>query len=366
MIDFKLQRHASLALLAAALFGASAPLSKLLLAGLGPFSLAALLYLGSGGGLLAWSRIRLARSPGPLGRQREAPLAGLDFLWLAGAVASGGVAAPVLLLWGLSGTDASQASLLLSTEGVLTVLIAAAIFREHVDRRIWGGAALMLIAGALLAYAPGAPGAAWGVSPRALAIVAACALWGLDNNLTRPISGGDPVTIAMVKGLAAGTTNLLLARWVGEPAPSWAFAAPALALGSLAYGASLLLYILALRHLGSARAAAHFGAAPFIGAALAALILHEPLTPALAAAGALMLAATWLALSERHAHNHVHEPMEHAHLHVHDEHHQHAHAPGDGSAPHAHAHRHELLVHAHAHLPDLHHRHGHGHGHDHN
>lgn len=355
MIDFKLQRHAGFALLAAALFGASAPLSKLLLAGLGPFSLAALLYLGSGGGLLAWSRIRLALSPG---RRREAPLAGLDFLWLAGAVASGGVAAPVLLLWGLSGIDASQASLLLSTEGVLTVLIAAAVFREHVGRRIWGGAALMLAAGALLAYSPGAT---WGVSPHALAIVAACALWGLDNNLTRPISGGDPVTIAMIKGLAAGATNLLLARWVGEPAPSWAFAAPALALGSLAYGASLLLYILALRHLGSARAAAHFGAAPFIGAALSALILREPVTLALAAACALMLAATWLTLSERHAHDHVHEPMEHAHLHVHDEHHQHAHAPGDGPAPHAHAHRHERLAHAHAHLPDLHHRHGHGH-----
>ena len=237
------------------------------------------------------------------------------------------------------------------------MIISAALFHEHVDRRIWVGASLMLLAGTLLSYAPGT---SWNISLHALAIVGACALWGLDNNLTRPISGGDPVTIAMVKGLTSGGCNLLLAQWVGEGTPAVGFAASAMALGSVAYGASLLLYILALRHLGSARVAAHFGTAPFIGAALSALLLGEPWTWALTIAFGLMLAATWLALSERHAHNHVHEPMEHAHLHVHDAHHQHAHTPADdGAEPHAHPHHHEHLAHRHPHLPDLHHRHGH-------
>jgi drug/metabolite transporter (DMT)-like permease len=353
MIDFKLQRNASLALLAAALFGASAPFSNLLLAGLGPFSLAALLYLGSGLGLFVYSRIRHMQSPG---LKTEAPLVGRDYLWLAAAIACGGVAAPVLLLWGLSGIGATEASLLLSTEGVLTVMISAVIFREHVDHRIWMGAALMLLAGAMLSYAPSSNS---GISLHALAVVGACALWGVDNNLTRPISGADPVAIAMLKGLAAGATNLLLAFGVGEAMPSFGFSVSAMALGSLAYGASLLLYILALRHLGSARAAAHFGAAPFIGAALSTLILGEPWTLSLTMACGLMVLATWLALSERHSHEHQHEPMAHAHLHVHDAHHQHAHAPEDGPEPHAHPHRHTPLLHAHPHLPDLHHRHGH-------
>ncbi len=350
---FMFQRYAWLALLAAALFGASAPLSKLLLATMGPFTLAALLYLGSGMGLMAYSAMLRCLKTRVL---QEPPLARKDWPWLLGAIACGGVAAPVMLLWGLTGTGGAQASLLLSSEGLLTVLLAAALFREHVDSRIWIGSGLMLAAAALMAWQPGT---VTGFSWHAAAIVGACALWGLDNNLTRPISGGNPAAIAMVKGLVAGAVNLGLAWLAGETRPSLPHAALALGLGSLAYGASLLLYILALRHLGSARTAAHFGAAPFFGAGLSVLLLNEPVTLTLAAACALALGATWLALSERHEHAHVHEPMQHTHRHAHDAHHQHAHDADDGPEPHAHPHRHEPLRHNHPHLPDLHHRHGH-------
>jgi drug/metabolite transporter (DMT)-like permease len=360
MIDLSLQRHALLALLAAALFGASAPLSKLLLGGMGPLSLAGLLYLGSGCGLLlVWVLRR--RIPGRV--PSEAALAGRDWLWLAGAVLSGGVAAPVLLLWGLSGMPAASASLLLCTEGVLTTLLAALAFREAVGHRVWIAGAIMLAAGAMLAL--GAPGHATpdgadsDLALRAMAIVGACAMWGLDNNLTRPISGADPVVIAMVKGLAAGTANLALANLAGEAPPAGPSVAGALAVGSLAYGASLFCYILALRHLGSARTAAHFGTAPFIGALLSVIVLGEPIGLALAVAGGLMLLATWLVLAERHDHEHWHDPMQHAHLHVHDGHHQHGHDGSEGPEPHAHAHRHDPMCHSHPHLPDLHHRHGH-------
>ncbi len=349
VIDFATQRFAFLALAAAALFGASAPLSKLLLAQFGPLTLAAVLYLGSGLGLLVvWTLRRRGAA--------EAPLAGRDWLWLAGAVASGGIAAPVLLLRGLAGIAASGASLLLSAEGLLTTLIAALVFREAVGRRVWAAALLMVVAGALLAYAPGAT---LGHSLHALAVLAACALWGLDNNLTRPISGGDPVVTAMIKGLAAGAVNFALSRLAGESWPAAPAVGSALLLGSFSYGASLLLYILALRHLGSARTAAHFGTAPFIGAALSVLLLGEPVTATLASAFALMLVATGLVLTEQHGHLHRHEALEHSHRHRHDAHHQHSHDRSEGPEPHTHWHRHEPLVHAHPHLPDLHHRHPH-------
>ena len=351
MIDFATQRYALLALAAAALFGATTPLAKLLQAEITPGFLAGLLYLGSGAGLALVQAVR-----GRGGRAAEAPLQPPDYPWLAGAVLCGGIAAPLLLMWGLAGARASNVALLLNLEGILTALIAALAFREAVGARIWLAACLMLAAGLLLGYDARA---GFGVSPHTLAVAAACALWALDNNLTRRIAAGDPVQIAMIKGLAAGCVNIGAALALGARLPAPAPLAGALVLGWLGYGVSLALYIVALRHLGSARTAAHFSTAPFIGAVLALALPGEPLTPVFVCAFALMLAATSLTLTERHLHAHVHEAEEHAHLHTHDAHHQHAHRGDEGPEPHAHPHAHTPLEHSHAHLPDLHHRHRH-------
>lgn len=351
MIDLAMQRYALVALAAAALFGASTPLAKLLQADITPGLLAGLLYLGSGAGL---ALVKLGLH---LGRHApEAPLQARDLPWLAGAIASGGIAAPLLLMWGLSGASASGVSLLLNLEGIATVLIAALVFGEAVAGRIWLAACMMLAAGLLLGYDAQA---GFGLSLRVLAVIAACALWALDNNLNRRISAADPVSIAMIKGLAAGGVNIAAALAFGAHFPSAAPLAGALLLGWLAYGVSLVLYIVALRHLGSARAASHFSTAPFIGAALSIGLLGEPVTSGFAAAFLLMLAATWLVLTERHAHAHVHEPLGHEHLHTHDVHHQYAHRGDEGPEPHAHPHQHAPLAHSHPHLPDLHHRHRH-------
>jgi drug/metabolite transporter (DMT)-like permease len=351
MIDLSTQRYALVALLAAALFGASTPLAKLLQADIAPVLLAGLLYLGSGAGLvLVKLGLRLGR------HTAEPPLQASDVPWLAGAVASGGVAAPLLLMWGLAGATASGVSLLLNLEGILTALIAALVFKEAVAGRIWLAACLMLAAGLLLGYDPRA---GFGLSLRTLAVAAACALWALDNNLTRRISAADPVNIATIKGLAAGGINIVAALAYGAKLPAALPLAGALALGWLSYGISLTLYIVALRHLGSARTASHFSTAPFIGAALAIALLGEPVTAGFGAAFVLMIAATWLALTERHGHAHVHEPLAHEHLHTHDAHHQHAHRGDEGPEPHSHPHQHEPLAHKHPHLPDLHHRHPH-------
>ncbi len=355
MINLPLQRYAFFALAAAALFGASTPLAKLLLGELPPLALAGLLYLGSGLGLLA---VRLATHSRRSAKRpaAQAPLAAADYPWLAGAVVAGGVAAPVLLMWGLSGTGASEASLLLNLEGVVTALVAALLFREAVGGRVWTAAALMLAGATVLSWDSQAE---LKLSLHALAIVGASFCWALDNNLTRRISAADPVVLAMIKGLAAGSVNLVLALALGMQVPAAAPLAGALAVGFLGYGVSLVLFILALRHLGAARTAAHFSTAPFIGAAIAIIVLGEPFTFSFGAALALMAAATWLVLTEQHAHEHTHEYLAHSHRHVHDEHHQHAHRGDEGPEPHAHWHEHPPMTHSHPHLPDLHHRHQH-------
>lgn len=332
------------ALGAALLFGAGTPLAKWLLHDVGPWLLAGLFYLGSGIGLASlrlWSgaeSVQLARR---------------ELAWFAGAVLAGGLVGPVLLMFGLTAMPASGAALLLNAEGVFTALLAWAIFKENFDHRIALGMA-SIAAGAVVLSWPGEAGFA-GVWP-ALAVLGACLAWGIDNNLTRKVSLADATWIAMVKGLTAGTVNLALAFALGSHVPSWPTAGLAMVVGFLAYGVSLVWFVVGLRHLGTARTAAYFSVAPFLGAVIA-LATGEPLTPELTAAGLLMGLGVWLHLTERHEHTHSHPAMVHTHEHTHDAHHQQSHdfpvAPG---TKHTHLHEHEPMVHTHAHFPDAHHR----------
>jgi drug/metabolite transporter (DMT)-like permease len=342
------------AILAAVLFGASTPFSKLLLGQIDPLLLAGLLYLGSGIGLTLWIGFqRLVLKS----KNQEAGLRLNDLPWLAAAILAGGVVAPILLMQGLAVTPASSASLLLNLEGVLTALLAWFVFKENFDRRILLGMAAILFAGVLLSWQsrPGL-GLPWG----SLGIIGACLGWAIDNNLTRKVSAADPAQVASIKGLVAGTTNVTLALWIGARLPAAPYLGAAALLGFLSYGVSLSCFVLALRHIGTARTGAYFSTAPFIGALLSLLFLHEQVSFLFWVAGGLMVFGVWLHLTERHAHLHRHEPFTHEHLHRHDEHHQHAHLPTDPPGePHSHVHRHEELVHVHLHYPDLHHRHKH-------
>jgi drug/metabolite transporter (DMT)-like permease len=342
-----------LALVSAILFGASTPLARLLLGnGISPWLLAGLLYLGSGVGLLILFVMRRALG----GAAIEASLTRRDLPWLGLVILAGGVAGPILLMFGLARTNASAASLLLNLEGLATMAIAWVVFRENADRRIVAGAIAMLSGALLLSWQGGPGGLGWG----ALLIAGACVAWGIDNNLTRKLSSADPVQIAMAKGMVAGTVNLSLALAAGATLPAAGSLVGAAVVGFLGYGVSLVLFVLALRHLGSARTGAYFSTAPFIGATLAVVIFGEPVTVRLVVAALLMGIGLYLHLVEVHDHEHVHEAMEHEHRHVHDAHHQHQHAPDDPPGePHTHWHRHEPLVHSHPHYPDLHHRHSH-------
>jgi drug/metabolite transporter (DMT)-like permease len=284
------------------------------------------------------------------------PIARADWPWLAGAIAAGGVAGPALLMYGLRRTDASTASLLLNLEAVLTAALAWLAFRENVDKRILVGMTAIVAGGVLLSWEH-APRVAGVGGP--LLIAGACLAWALDNNLTRRVSGGDAVAIAALKGLLAGAVNLGLALAIGAALPPPGAMLAAALVGWLGYGISLVLFIMALRELGTARTGAYFSVAPFYGAALALFLLGEQAGPAFWGAAALMAIGVWLHVTERHEHDHVHDPLTHSHEHVHDEHHQHAHdAPWDG-APHSHVHEHGPMRHRHPHYPDLHHRHRH-------
>jgi len=336
------------ALLAALLFGAATPVASLLLRNNSPWMIAALLYLGSGLGLSLYRRLK--RAPG-------VTLARAERLWFAGAIACGGVLAPVLLMVGLTGMPSASASLLLNAEGVFTALLAWFAFKENVDKRIAVGM-LAIVVGAVVLSWPDrtSPLQLWPT----LAVLGACLAWGLDNNLTRKVSLNDATWIAAVKGLAAGATNLLLALLAGAHFPQLPIIGATMLLGFLAYGVSLALFVGALRHLGTARTGAYFSVAPFFGAGLA-LLSGEPLTAPLLIAAACMALGIWLHLSERHEHPHRHDTMEHDHEHSHDDaHHVHQHdfpvAPG---TRHRHRHLHDGLTHTHAHFPDAHHRHTH-------
>ena len=349
------RRAVLLALLSAALFGVSTPAAKLLLGATDPVILAGLLYCGAGLGVAAVRRAgRLAGWPAV---PREAALGRKDVPCLAGAIVAGGLVGPVLLMVGLQRTDASAASLLLTLEGVATALMAWFIFHESVDRRIALGMAC-IVGGAVVLSWNGAPQLSGVVGP--LAIVGACLAWGLDNNLTRKVSLADPLQTVELKGLIAGPVNLALGVLAGGQLSGLSAGLLASLVGFLGYGVSLVLFVYALRHLGTARTGAYFSTAPFLGAFAALALLQEPLTVQLLAAGLLMAVGVWLHLTEHHEHEHRHEPMEHTHSHVHDEHHRHVHTADDPPGePHTHAHRHEPLTHRHPHVPDMHHLHRH-------
>lgn len=336
------------ALAAAILFGIGTPGAKLLLGEISPWLLAGLLYLGSGLGL---TLLRLAHGGAPA----QSGLSAKDVRPLAAAIASGGIIGPVLLLFGLSGTDASTASLLLNAEAVFTALLAWFAFGENVDRRVALGMAMIVAGAVLLSW----QGAGFGLSPSSLLVLGACLAWAIDNNLTRKVAHADAVLIAAIKGWTAGAINLALSVALGAKFPAAGAVGAALVLGFLSYGLSLALFVVGLRHLGTARTGAYFSVAPFFGATLAVFALNESLTLSLAGAGLLMAAGVWLHLTERHEHEHVHEPLEHIHWHEHDQHHQHEHAESPHSGGHAHWHRHDPICHSHRHFPDTHHRHRH-------
>jgi drug/metabolite transporter (DMT)-like permease len=336
------------ALLAAIFFGASAPIAKLLLGDdIAPIFLAAFLYLGSGTGISLIKLTQRMRS-----KDLEAKIKSTDVKWLAGAIISGGIAAPIILMISLQNTPASTASLLLNFEGVGTTLIALLFFKEAISRRAWIAILIITVASIFLStdFESG-----FGLSLGALGVILACVLWGLDNNLTRNISGKDPLVIVAWKGLVAGTFSFFLAFFLGNTLPTLSTILYTLFLGFISYGLSTILFIRSMRGLGAARTSALYGTAPLAGVLLSIVIFQEFPSFLFIIAAILMIGGALLLINEQHEHSHAHTVLFHDHSHKHDDSHKHA----KGEGVHSHEHEHAAEEHEHDHMPDIHHRHGH-------
>lgn len=337
------------ALGAAWLFGASTPAAKLLLRHLSPLMLSALLYLGAATALSLYRFVRSFES-------REAQVTRPDLPLIAGIIFFGGIAGPILMLVGLQRVSALTGSLLLNLENPFTLIIAVGLMHEHLGRREAFAAGAIMLGGTLITVEPGHLG---GSLIGGFEMAAACLSWAIDNNLTQRISLRDPVAVARVKTLAAGSCLMAIALvQSGGAIPRARNLIWAGVVGAFCYGTSIVLDVKALRLLGAARESAYFATAPFVGGLLSIVIFRDvPSVPELFGA-TLMILGVIILLREKHAHLHTHEALFHDHMHVHDEHHQREH-PGAVAEPHAHPHLHSALTHDHPHVSDLHHRHPH-------
>jgi drug/metabolite transporter (DMT)-like permease len=337
-----------LAALAAVAFGVTTPVVAWAGRGVGPFTTAALLYLGA-----AITSIGLRA----IGGKGDAPLRRTDAPRLLAVAVAGGAVAPVLLAWGLQRSGATIGALLLNLEAVFTVLVARMLFAEPIGPRVAVAVAAMASGGAALTLDAWSS-ATWGVAG-VIAVAGATVAWAADNALTRPLAERDPLEVVAGKGLLGGTFTLIAAVIIGEPWPRAVAIVVLLATGATGYGLSLRLYLLAQRRIGAGRTGSVFALAPFVGATLAvALGDRAPGAWTLVAAG-LFATGVVLHITERHAHRHIHPATEHEHPHDHaDGHHDHAHDPPVRGV-HTHRHRHDPIEHDHEHAPDLHHDHGH-------
>jgi drug/metabolite transporter (DMT)-like permease len=340
-----------LAILSAALFGISPVLCKMLIGDMSPALLAGLLYLGSGIGLqlLMFCQHRNAvRELGQISLRSR--------FKLLGAVISGGVFAPLCLTYGIKYGTASEVTLLLNLETVATTLISWLIFKEYIGPRVWTGKLLILTAASIIVFRMEGDIA---LSLSGFLVVFACIFWGVDNNLTRDVEELPATVLAGLKGLGAGIFTTVAALIFSSGEASGLQIGGALTIGALSYGLSLVLFVEALRRIGSARTATFFAIGPFIGTLLSVVLLGERPPAPYWLAAALMLGGVCILYREKHRHQHTHEAITHHHRHFHDEHHQHPHKGMGSEEPHDHIHAHEPITHIHGHWPDIHHRHGH-------
>lgn len=340
-----------MAIVAAALYGISSPMSKLLLVEIPPTFLAALLYLGAGLGMGIINIIRKQNKK----EQVEAKITKKEVPYVVGMIVLD-VIAPILLMLGLTKTTSGNASLLNNFEIVATSLIALFIFKEAIGKRMWIAITFITLSTVILSVDDFN---AFSFSTGSFLVVAACLCWGFENNCTRMLSLKDPLQIVVIKGLGSGLSALLISFAFNSISGNAFYILLALLLGFFAYGLSIYFYIMSQRELGASRTSAYYAAAPFIGVFISWLILKEEITITFLIALVVMLTGAYFAISEKHRHVHIHPEMTHEHRHTHtDTHHNHIHEP-EVVGEHSHEHTHERIEHEHTHVPDLHHRHTH-------
>ncbi len=340
-----------MAILAAALYGISAPVSKLLLVEIPPTLMASLLYLGAGFGMLAMNILRGFRKKELI----EAKITSKEMPYIIGMVILD-IVAPVCLMIGLNMTTAANASLLNNFEIVATSLIALFIFKEAIGRRMWIAISLITLSSIILSFEDLS---SFSFSMGSIFVILACLCWGFENNCTRMLSLKDPLQIVAVKGFGSGVGSLIIALLLKQYSTNFLYLSIALLLGFVTYGLGICFYINAQRELGAARTSAYYAVAPFIGVLLSIIIFGQQITTSFIMALIIMIAGAYFAAVEHHRHSHVHEERTHEHRHNHsDSHHTHGH-DYKIDHEHSHIHTHEKTEHIHIHTPDMHHAHSH-------
>jgi drug/metabolite transporter (DMT)-like permease len=349
--DYKRYIAVLQAVLAAALFGMSAPFSKLILKEIPPLLLSSLLYLGAGIGMLAIDIVRKLADV----KRHEARLVKQEMTYVVLMVLLD-IAAPIFLMLGLTKTTSSTASLLSNFEIVATSIIALVVFKEAIGKRLWISITLIIISSIILSIEDFGN---FSFSLGSVLVLLACVSWGIENNCTRKLSLKDPLQVVIIKGFGSGIGALIIAVFAKEVLWNTRYILLALLLGFFAYGLSIFFYVTAQRELGAARTSTYYAVAPFIGVGISFFAFSEPVTASFVLAAVVMVIGTYFAVAERHSHNHTHKLMEHEHRHNHsDGHHNHSHSyPFKGD--HSHPHVHQEMVHAHEHTPDIHHSHSH-------
>ncbi len=342
------------ALLAAVLFALSAPLGKYLLTDIPPMFMAGLLYLGAGIGITILSCFSMKKS-------KESGFTTHDTPWIVLMILLD-VIAPFLLLWGLTLTSASNASLLFNFEMVATAIVARIFFKESIGKQLSIALILITLASIIISVDFNQTDLfqfSWG----SLLVIAACSCWGLENNCTRNLSDKNPSHVVILKGIGSGTTAIIIALLTEKMVNlHWGTIVMTLLLGFVAYGLSIFFYVRAQRHLGASRTSIYYAAAPFIGMCIAFVMYQDPISINFIIGLILMLIGTCVVFYERHNHAHLHECITHNHIHSHNDlHHNHSHSDHseNPNPTHAHVHTHEAIEHTHPHTPDIHHRHSH-------
>jgi drug/metabolite transporter (DMT)-like permease len=339
------------AILAAALYGISSPVSKLLLKEIPPTFMAAFLYLGAGLGMSIVGFIKHKKYKG----KTEERLTKQELPFTVGMVVLD-IAAPIFLMVGLSMTTPANASLLNNFEIVATSVIALLIFKESISKRLWGAIFLITLSSIILSVEDIS---SFSFSFGSIFVLLACICWGLENNCTRKLSVKDPLQIVVIKGFGSGIGSLIIALTLGEQIINIPYILAALLLGFFAYGLSIFFYIYAQRDLGAARTSAYYAIAPFIGVGLSLIIFREIPTFSFVIALVIMIIGAFFASTEVHNHKHSHNVITHEHSHSHDDsHHSHSHAK-TFLGKHNHIHTHEENNHSHKHTQDIHHSHAH-------
>lgn len=350
-MKFKQYKAISLAILAAALYAISSPVSKLLLKEIPTTLMASFLYLGAGLGMSIVGFIKHKKYK----LKTEARLTKQELPFTIGMVVLD-IAAPIFLMIGLTMTTSANASLLNNFEIVSTSLIALLIFNESISKRLWGAISLITLSSIILSVEDIS---SFSFSFGSIFVLLACICWGLENNCTRKLSIKDPLEIVIIKGFGSGVGSLLIALALHEQTSNIPYILAALLLGFVAYGLSIFFYIYAQRYLGAARTSAYYAIAPFIGVGLSLAIFKEIPTLSFVIALVIMVIGTYFASTEEHNHMHSHTAITHEHNHSHDDgHHNHIH---DETiiGKHNHIHTHEEFTHLHKHTQDIHHIHAH-------